>query len=489
MARFRDLKLGAELCDLLESLGYRVPTPLQATAIPILLRGTGLLALASPGSGKTLGYSVAVVERTDPRNPHAQALVLRATDSKAAETAAHLNHLAAGRGVAIGALRPQRLETASRGQVIVGSPGCALEAVRGSLLRLDGLRIFVVDGLSDMIEWGEGAALETIASLIPKETQRVVVTGSLTSAVEDWLERHARRLVRVDAAASDGLDESAPPLSAEYAVEPAHRCVERIVWALDSAEARGVARAVVFRGTQAEARATAEALAVRGFQLQGGEGGEGGIVVLPYGEEVSVGGAMSISCGAPPDPTTLRRRCEGAERAVLVVLPSQVLHLRRCADAARVRLHTVRTPLPEETARSLEEIRQRLRSTLSGRDWAPYLLALEPLFAEFTPAELAAAATALLRERTAAEPSEPKVRAWTRLYMAVGRRDGVRPADLVGCITGEAGISGTQVGKIEIRDTFSVVEVSADVADRVLRSLANVTLRARSVHARPYREP
>lgn len=73
--------------------------------------------------------------------------------------------------------------------------------------------------------------------------------------------------------------------------------------------------------------------------------------------------------------------------------------------------------------------------------------------------------------------------------MAVGRRDAVRPADLVGCITGEAGISGTQVGKIEIRDTFSVVEVSADVADRVLRSLANVTLRGRSVHVRPYREP
>lgn len=486
MARFRDLKLGAELCDLLESLGYRVPTPLQATAIPILLRGTGLLALASPGSGKTLGYSVAVVERTDPRNPHVQALALRATDSKAAETAAHLNHLAAGRGLAIRALRPERLEMASRGQVIVGSPGCALEAVRGSLLRLDGLRTFVVDGLSDMIECGAGAALDTIASLIPKETQRVVVTGSLTSAVEDWLERHARRLVRVDAAASDGLDESAPQLSAEYAVEPAHRCVERIVWALDSAEARGVSRAVVFRGTQAEARAIAEALAVRGFQLQEGEGG---IVVLPYGEEVSVGGAMSISCGAPPDPTTLRRRCEGAERAVFVVLPNQVLHLRRCADAARVRLHTVRTPLPEETARSLEEMRQRLRSTLSGRDWAPYLLALEPLFAEFTPAELAAAATALLRERTGAEPGELKVRAWTRLYMAVGRRDAVRPADLVGCITGEAGISGTQVGKIEIRDTFSVVEVSADVADRVLRSLANVTLRGRSVHVRPYREP
>ncbi len=64
----------------------------------------------------------------------------------------------------------------------------------------------------------------------------------------------------------------------------------------------------------------------------------------------------------------------------------------------------------------------------------------------------------------------------------------MRPADLVGCITGESGIRGTQVGRIDIRETFSVVEVSADVAERVLRSLANVALRGRAVAVRPFRE-
>jgi ATP-dependent RNA helicase DeaD len=70
---------------------------------------------------------------------------------------------------------------------------------------------------------------------------------------------------------------------------------------------------------------------------------------------------------------------------------------------------------------------------------------------------------------------------FTRLFVGVGERDGVRAGDLVGAIAGEADIPGSSVGKIDIRDTFSVVEVPADVAQRVIDAVNGTTIKGRSV--------
>jgi ATP-dependent RNA helicase DeaD len=70
---------------------------------------------------------------------------------------------------------------------------------------------------------------------------------------------------------------------------------------------------------------------------------------------------------------------------------------------------------------------------------------------------------------------------WARLYVGVGSRDDIRKGDLVGAIAGEAEIPGAKIGKIEIRDSFSIVEVEAGVADRVIQAVNGTTLKGRSV--------
>ena len=84
-------------------------------------------------------------------------------------------------------------------------------------------------------------------------------------------------------------------------------------------------------------------------------------------------------------------------------------------------------------------------------------------------------------EAPAAVAPPPAPKPFTRLYVGVGSRDEIRPGDLVGAVTGESGIKGAQIGKIEIRDTFSVVEVQADIADQVIRSVNGTTIKGRSV--------
>ncbi|MBI4544344.1 MAG: DbpA RNA binding domain-containing protein, partial [Gemmatimonadetes bacterium] len=124
-------------------------------------------------------------------------------------------------------------------------------------------------------------------------------------------------------------------------------------------------------------------------------------------------------------------------------------------------------------------------------------------FEEFAAAEVAAAAAALLRRRPAAGPAPaerararapragapPPPPAWFRLFVSAGQRDGLRPGDLLGAITGEAGVSGEQIGRIEIRDTHSTVEVTGEIAERVIQALNGTTLKGRSLRVDYDRKP
>jgi len=107
--------------------------------------------------------------------------------------------------------------------------------------------------------------------------------------------------------------------------------------------------------------------------------------------------------------------------------------------------------------------------------------------------EVAAAAVAVLRKGggSVAEgpggvvmaPGKPAAQAWVRIFLSVGEKDGVTPRDVVGAVTGETGIAGNQVGKVEVKDTFSRVEVDGEVAARVLKALNGISIRGRAVRA------
>ncbi len=138
----------------------------------------------------------------------------------------------------------------------------------------------------------------------------------------------------------------------------------------------------------------------------------------------------------------------------------------------------------------------QVERALQEEDLLPYLSLLEPLIRRRGAAEVAAALAVMLRsrERSAARPTrEPssdrgpeasglrRPPAWVRLFFSVGRRDGITTGDLLGAITGEAEIEGGQVGRIDVKDTLSLVEVQDSVAEKVMRSLNGTTIRGRSL--------
>jgi ATP-dependent RNA helicase DeaD len=131
-------------------------------------------------------------------------------------------------------------------------------------------------------------------------------------------------------------------------------------------------------------------------------------------------------------------------------------------------------------------LRASLREVLTGSDVRREVLAIEPLLAEFDGVEIAAAALRLLEQQRPVRPAAAVAPTgpMTALFVNLGERDGVRPQELVSAVTSTAGIPGSQVGKVEVRDTHSIVEVAASVAELVAGKLTGSVVRGRRVQAR-----
>jgi ATP-dependent RNA helicase DeaD len=199
---------------------------------------------------------------------------------------------------------------------------------------------------------------------------------------------------------------------------------------------------------------------------------------------------VALSHDVPADEDELDRRHSGAEGTVLA-LPRELAHLRTTARRAGYTLEAAE-PAPVPGA-GIDGTVEALEKAMAEQDVDAYLALLEPVFREHGTARVAAAAVALLRARLPA-PSRAAGRPaasspaggdtdgeFTRLFVSLGSKDGMRVGDLVGAILGETGIPSDAIGKIDLRETFSRVEIASSHADQVISKMNGTTIRNRSV--------
>jgi hypothetical protein len=204
------------------------------------------------------------------------------------------------------------------------------------------------------------------------------------------------------------------------------------------------------------------------------------------GETPDATAQLVVLFDLPASEEELRRLVGGrpATRVISMVTPRQIPALRRFAGGT---VSPFVLPEAAVRARTREEgIRDELRAALDAGQFSRELLALEPLLSEYDGAEVAAAALRLLDVERAKQrlPSAPAQPALTRLYVNVGAMDNVRAGDLVGAITHEAGISKAELGKVDVRERYSTVEVATPVANSVVSKLTGVSIKGRRVLAR-----
>jgi hypothetical protein len=359
---------------------------------------------------------------------------------------------------ATGAARTQRLLAAGYVRTLIATLPDALELVRRSALQLEGLARVVVGWPEQLLAAGLGAGLDTLLAEAVA-VQRIVLTDD-EAPLADFLERHARRApvgwaARVPAA---------PLGAARYAVVDRPRRVTAARAVLDVLDPH---RAIVWDPGPNAPERWAELPAVEPFHLA---------------SETAAGAGPADLCIAADLPsadvfTALRH----AAREVVVLLDApQVPYLQRLAAP----LDAVRLPGVADRARDrLTQLRRDVRERLAAGLPLPELLALDSLFDEHDPALVAAA---LLARGNAGPPTgtPADVTTWVRVHVNAGKRDQLRPGEVVGTLLNTVGLAKEDIGRIEIREGFTLVDVRAEEAERAVRGLSGATLRGRRVAAR-----
>ncbi len=535
---FATLGLSEPLVAAVASLGYEEPTPVQREAIPIMLSGSDLLAQAATGTGKTAAFALPMIQRVSgkPRAPATGGLVLVPTRELAMQVSEAIHKYAAGAGVIVvplygGASMDQQIRALTRGaHIVVATPGRALDHIRRGTLRLDGIRVLVLDEADEMLDMGFAEDIEQILEGTPATRQTALFSATLPARILGIAERHLRTPQRVTIAREKTAAGVAPRVRQVAYIVRRDQKPAALARILDMEHPR---TAIVFCRTRLAVDTLVETLNAHGYRAEALHGGmqqrQRDAVMnrvrtektdLLMATDVAARGldiehvSHVVNYDLPADAESYVHRIGRTGRAgragtaITLADPREHRLLRTIERATRQTIEVLPVPTVKDLrARRLEQLAAALRERLAAGDLDDVRAVVTALADEFDVMDIAAAAVKMAQgaagsgdgreEEIAAPPQRPASpggrergsgRPFARLWVGAGRNAGIRPADLVGAIAGESGVPSSAIGAIRIAENFSVVEVPEDAADSIIEAVSAATLRGKKVNVRRDRD-
>jgi ATP-dependent RNA helicase DeaD len=521
---FSELGLNEHVARAISEMGFESPTPIQARAVPVLLEGHDLIGQAQTGTGKTAAFAIPAIQRIDVSRNETQALILAPTRELAVQVAGGIYDLAKYTGLRVvpiyGGQPIDRQFRALRNgaHIVVGTPGRVLDHLRRGSLSLESVNFCALDEADEMLALGFLEDMETILAQLPEERQLAFFSATMPPRMTGMMKKFLRNPQHISIESKRRTVESVT--QTYYEVARGNK-LEALARVLDM-ETPGPT--IVFCRTRQETNDLAEALRLRGYSAEALHGDmnqserervlrrfrddQADMLVatdvaargldidtvthvinydIPWDVEQYIHRiGRTGRAGRTGDAVTL---VEGRERRQLKLIEKMI-----GATIKPMRLPTV----ADIAARRRELFKDSLRETLEAGAFDGHLATVEELAADFDPSEIAAAALHMLWQNQHSSHSEtaqeieidgaqPEA-GMTRLFIGLGRQDGIRPGDLVGAITNEAGLSGRDIGSIDILDRTAFVEVPSATSETVMSALRKTKLRGKKINiqiARP----
>jgi ATP-dependent RNA helicase DeaD len=519
-ASFASLGLSEPLLKAVADVGYEAPTPIQAKTIPAMLAGRDLIGQAQTGTGKTAAFAIPILEKIDPSIPEVQALVLAPTRELAIQVAeavhTYSKHLGRIGVIPVYGGQPIQLQLKrlQRGvHVVVGTPGRIMDHLRRGTLRLDAIRMVVLDEADEMLRMGFIDDVEWILAQAPPGRQTALFSATLPREVRRIAERHLTDPVSIEI---EHRTMTLPATEQRYLNVSPQQKLDALARILETEPTDAV---LIFTRTKTGAAEVAEKLQARGYAAEAMHGDMGqpqresvirrlrsGQVEIVVATDVAARGldvdriSHVVNYDIPYDVEAYVHRIGRTGRAgrsgtaVLFISPRERRMMTEIERYTGQRITPMKMPTQADVAaRRIAMFKESIRKTLAEGDLDLYLSLVEELVDEgLDLAEVAAAAARLARGDKPLEievEPEPAAMAgaedgMVRLFLGAGSRAGVRPGDIVGAIANEAGVPGKAIGSIDIYDGFTFVEIPTQYRDQVLTRMARATIRGRPVEIR-----
>ena len=548
---FAALGLRAELLDALTELGYEEPTPVQRETIPHLIEGRDLVGQAATGTGKTAAFALPLLHslEIDRRRPLASALVLVPTRELAMQVSEAIFKYGRRLGVKVvpvygGQPIYRQLQSLERGvHVVVGTPGRVIDHLGRRSLDVAGIRTVVLDEADEMLDMGFAEDIESILGDLPTERQTVLFSATMPPRIAGIARRFLTDPVRITVGGTTSTDRPALITQRAYIVQRAHKAAAlgRIL-DIETPEA-----ALVFCRTRTEVDMLTETMNGRGYRAEALHGGmdqaqrdrvmgrlRDGTAELLIATDVAARGldvdllTHVVNFDVPSAPDSYVHRIGRVGRAgregvaITLAEPRERRLLDNIEKATKQRIAIEPVPsVAELRARQADLTAGTVREALEADNLDDYGELLESLANDGDLRSIALAALKLVHEASGATADEPEIptaadrqakpregrrehdsrqerrpggqrprgsEATGFVQISLGRRAGVRPADLVGAIANEAGLTGADIGPIRINENSSIVGVPVSSVERVVSAMSNAVVRGKTVGARRFVE-
>ncbi|TNH90083.1 ATP-dependent RNA helicase DbpA [Aeromonas hydrophila] len=451
---FSSLNLSPALQDNLASLGYLQMTPIQAQSLPLVLDGKDLIAKAKTGSGKTAAFGLGLLANLDVNRLEVQALVLCPTRELADQVATEIRRLARTLpNVKLVTLcggtptAPQSATLSFGAHIAVGTPGRILKHLEQGTLELDGLKTLVLDEADRMLDMGFGEDINRVISHAPRDRQTLLFSATYPEGIAQMSRGVQRNPVEVSV---ESLHEDSAIEQKLYEV-PAGQRLDALGWLLSHYQPSSC---VVFCNTKRACNDVADHLAAKGFSALALNGD------LEQRERDQV--LVRFANGS----ATILVATDVAARGLDIKELGAVINYELTYDP-EVHVHRI--------GRTGRAGQQGLALSLYQPNEAQRVNFIE----EYQQAPIPQGDLAGIGRDI--KPIAPQM---VTLSIDAGRKSKVRAGDILGALTGEGGIAGADVGKIQISEQYSYVAVKRQAASAALKRLQDGKIKGRSYRAR-----
>jgi ATP-independent RNA helicase DbpA len=457
MTSFASLPLKPALLASVETLGYADMTPVQAQSLPPMLEGRDVIAQAQTGSGKTAAFGLSLLQSIDVDTIRLQALVLCPTRELADQVSKAIRKLAANipnvklltlcGGMPLG---PQLASLTHDPHIVVGTPGRVQEHLKRESLHGGGIKVLVLDEADRMLDMGFSEAIDDIIGRIAKHHQTLLFSATYPDEIRAVSQRVQKNPVQVTV---ETPATQKPAIEQQFIeVEPAQK-LDALAQLL--AGERGE-HALVFCNMRRDVDAVAQELDRRGYSALALHGD----MEQRDRDEVLVRFA-NHSCAVLVATDVAARGLDIASLPLVVsydVAHDPETHTHRIGRTGRAGESglaiTLCTPRERPKAANIEE--------LNGMPlpWRPLKVA----------------------------PSRGKtlhLAPMKTLVIDAGRQDKLRPGDILGALTGDAGLDAKDIGKIDVFATRAYVAITRSLANKALERLRAGRIKGRNFRVRP----
>jgi len=455
---FSSLPLSAEFLANIQSLDYEAMTPIQAQSLPAMLKGKDLLAQAKTGSGKTAAFAIGILHKLEAQSYRTQALVLCPTRELAEQVSKEIRRLARAipntniltlcGGKPIG---PQLASLERNPHVVVGTPGRILKHLQKGSLKLDGLKILVLDEADRMLDMGFHEDIMCIIDITPRQRQTLLFSATYPAEIKEIS----------DAIQNDPVD---------IRVESLHenKIIKQVFYEIQKGERTKTLIALlqhyrpesslVFCNRKQQCQELAEALWQQGFHALALHGD----LEQKERDQVLVQFANKSS--------SILVATDVAARGLDIKDLQAVINFELSPDP-QVHIHRI-----GRTGRAGNE---GLALSVFMASEAPKVNAIE----EYQNSPVRIDKTTSLKSRNNFRLSPPMV----TLCINGGRKNKVRAGDILGALTANTHLPGKQIGKIDIFDNLAYVAVERPIAKQALKILSEGKIKGRRFRVRKLR--